>query len=82
MYNKRIWLNKEASSATGNMVAFDGEVYWKEERIRSTFLSISDCNNSIRLHPMDGDTIEDFVNKMKLLKNEIDAFINYLETKR
>jgi hypothetical protein len=80
MYNKRIWLNKEDSPSTGNAVAFDGEVIWKGEKIRSTFLSVSDCNVSARLHKTDEDTIGDFIDKMKLLKSEIELFITYLET--
>lgn len=79
MYNKRVWLNKDNSSSTGNVVAFDGEVTWKDEKIRSVFLSVSDCSVSARLHKTDDDTIDDFIDKMKLLKNEIELFINHLE---
>lgn len=79
MYNKRTWLNKDNSPSTGNIVAFEGEVLWKGEKIPSAFLSISDCNVSARLHKTDEDTIEDFIEKMKLLKSEIELFINYLE---
>jgi hypothetical protein len=80
MYDKRVWLNKDSSPSTGNVVAFDGEVRWKDEKIRSVFLSVSDCNVSARLHKTDEDTIEDFIEKMKLLKDEIGLFIEYLET--
>lgn len=80
MYNKRTWLNKPDSPSTGNVVAFDGVTAWKGVNIRDTFLSISDCNNSIRLHKIDDDSVEDFIDKMKLLKSEIEQFIGYLET--
>lgn len=80
MYNKRTWLNKPGSPSTGNVVAFDGVTAWKGENVKNTFLSISDCNNSIRLHRIDDDSIEDFIDKMKLLKDEIEQFIGYLET--
>jgi hypothetical protein len=79
MYSKRVWLNKDNSSSTGNVVAFDGMVSWRGEDIRSTFLSVSDCSVSARLHKSDDDTINDFIDKMKLLKNEIELFINHLE---
>lgn len=72
-YNKRTWLNKEESPSTGSVVAFDGEVTWKDEKYRSVFLSVSDCSVSARLHK------SDFINKMKLLKNEIGLFIDHLE---
>lgn len=81
MYNKRTWLNKIDSSFTGNVVAFDGKITWKGEPIRNTFLSISDCNNSIRLHPED-DHLSDFIDKMELLHSEIGKFIDYLKTQK
>ena len=80
MYNKRTWLNKASSQSVGNVVAFDGMVSWKDEKIRNTFLSISDCNNIIRLHRIDDDTMEDFIDKMELLKNEVQNFVNYLKS--
>jgi hypothetical protein len=80
MYNKRVWLNKDDSSSTGNVVAFDGEVTWRDEKIRSVFLSVSDCNVSARLHKTEDDSVEDFIDKMKMLKSEIELFIDYLET--
>lgn len=81
MYNKRTWLNKPNSPSTGNVVAFDGEITSeKEETYRSTFLSVSDCYNSARLHKSDYDSMEDFINKMKTLRDEINSFIVYLET--
>lgn len=81
MYNKRTWLNKDNSPSTGSVVAFDGEVTWKGEKINNTFLSISDCAVSARLHKNDDDTNEDFIDKMKTLRNDIDEFIKYLKTK-
>lgn len=78
-YNKRVWLNKDNSPSTGNVVAFDGVTTWRDEKIRNIFLSVSDCNVSARLHKTDDDSIRDFVNKMKLLKDEIQLFINHLE---
>lgn len=79
VYNKRTWLNKEGSPSTGNVVAFDGEVTWHDEKIRSIFLSVSDCCVTVRLHKTDDDTVGDFIDKMKLLKNEIELFVKHLE---
>lgn len=79
MYNKRTWLNKEGSPSTGNIIAYDGVTTWKGEAIRNTFLSISDCNNSVRLHRIEDDTIDDFIEKMELLNSEIGEFITYLK---
>ena len=79
MYNKRTWLNKENSASTGNVVAFEGDVLYKGEKIHSAFLSISDCNVSARLHKTDEDTLQDFIDKMKVLKSEVELFISHLE---
>lgn len=70
MYSKRTWLNKPDSPSTGNVVAFDGEVKSENEKYRSTFLSVSDCYNSARLHKADYDSKKDFIDKMKLLRDE------------
>lgn len=78
-YNKRIWLNPVGSRSTGAVVCFDGEVTWKGENCRDTFLQINDCNNSVRLHPTEDDNIKDFVRKLKKLNSEIESFINHLE---
>lgn len=79
-YNKRTWLNGEFSPSTGNVVAFDGETTWRGKKYRNTFLQVSDCSFSARLHKCDDDSIEDFICKMKLLRSEIDLFINHLES--
>ena len=79
MYSKRVWLNKNDSPSTGNMVAFDGDIQWRDETVRSTFLQISDCGVSARLHKADNDKIEDFIDKIELLKNEVQLFIDYLK---
>ena len=47
--------------------------------MRNTFLQISDCNWSIRLHKTEDDSITDFVDKLKLLNKEISSFITHLE---
>ncbi len=79
MYNRRIWLNKEDSPSTGNLVCFDGMTTWHGEEIRNTFLQVSDCSWSIRLHKIEDDSTEDFIDKLKLLRDEVDNFISYLE---
>lgn len=79
MYSKRVWLNEENSPSTGSVVAFDGFVRNDKEEWRSTFLELSDCYGKARLHKASYDSMEDFIEKMKLLRNEIDLFIDYLE---
>ncbi len=79
IYNKRTWLNPDNSDSTGSVVAFDGKVTYHNEFLDSRFLEIADCKNKIRLHQTTDETKEDFIAKMKLLKSEIEQFINYLE---
>lgn len=81
MYNKRTWLNKPDSPSMGSVTAFDGFNIWKGKKIRNTFLAISDCFVITNLRKTEDDTTEDFIDKMKTLRNELDLFINYLETK-
>lgn len=79
-YNKRIWLNSEKSDSTGSVVAFDGQVTYDGDIVDSTFLEIADCRSKVRLHLTSDDTKESFINKMTLLKTEIELFINHLQT--
>lgn len=79
-YNSRTWLNSLNSDSTGSVVAFDGDVtLWNKELTPSTFLEISDCRNKIRLHMNEDDNKEHFIQKMTILKDEIQLFINHLE---
>lgn len=81
MYNRRTWLNAETSDSTGSIVAFDGKVtdLDTDNKYTQRFLEIADCRNKVRLHKTSDDNDEDFLNKMKLLKSEIEQFIEYLE---
>lgn len=79
MYNKRTWLNKEDSPSTGNVVAYDGYYEHDGKKYRNLFLSVSDCYNAARLHKTEDDTVDDFILKMKTLRDNIDEFIEYLE---
>lgn len=79
-YNKRTWLNPEHSVSTGSVVAYDGEVKpYVGEKYRCTYFQVSDCSVSARLVKSADDSTEDFINKMRLLKQEIALFINHLE---
>lgn len=77
-YNKRTWLNKDDSPSLGSVVAFDGEIKYSDGTERTVFLAISDCSKTVKLIK-NTENIEDFTEKMKLLKSEIELFINHLE---
>lgn len=78
MYNKRTWLNKSDSPSLGTVVAFDGEIEYSNGTERTMFLAISDCTKTVKLIK-NTETTKDFIQKMELLKNEIDLFINHLK---
>ena len=80
-YNRRTWLNSNKSDSTGSVVAFDGKITDLDTKKKYTqrFLEIADCRRKVGLHKTSDDTDEDFLNKMKLLRNEIDKFIKHLE---
>lgn len=78
MYNKRTWLNKENSPSLGSIVTFDGEVQYSDGLERTTFLALSDCSKTIKLIK-NTESTTDFINKMKLLRDEINLFIEHLE---
>lgn len=78
-YNSRAWLNGPGSPSTGNVVCFDGETAYDNGPFRNLFISISDCHNSARLHKTFDESVENFINKLKILRSEIDNFITHLE---
>lgn len=80
-YNKRTWLNEPDKPSTGNVVCFDGMTTLRDGKVfRNIFLSVSDCNVSARLHKTEDDSLDDFIDKMKVLRNEITEFIKHLES--
>lgn len=81
-YNRRIWLNDNTSSSTGSVVCFDGVVDSMDGFYRQMYLEIADCRNKIKLHQSYSETNEQFINKLKTLRTEIDSFINHLENNK
>ena len=79
MYNKRTWLNANLSDGTSSVVAFDGWVTYKGKPVGERFLEIADCRYKIRLHQTSDDTKNDFIIKMRLLRDNIIEFIEHLE---
>jgi len=78
MYNKRTWLNKSYSPSLGSVVAFDGEIEYSNGTERTIFLAVSDCTKTVKL-TKNTESTEDFIQKMELLKTEIELFINHLK---
>ena len=79
-YNKRVWLNSANSHYTGSIVCHDGIVSNRgNPAARYTFVELSDCHVKSRIHFDDNLTMVDFVEKLKLIRAELDLFIDHLE---
>lgn len=78
-FNLRKWLNDKSTSSTGSVVAYSGPSPWKNVKGRTTFLEVADCHEAVRLHQCDKETTQQFIRKMKRLRNAVDKFISFLE---
>ena len=76
-YSSRVWVNPEDSAATGSIVCYDG--YLDDERV--SFMEIASCHSKARLHMYKDSTPEEFIGKLKLVRQELDKFISHLENK-
>lgn len=82
-YCVRKFLNDDKSSSTGFAIAYHGSVDWSSSNLdKQTFLQIGDCHQIIKLHRSESDTFEDFIDKMKKLKDVVNDFIVYLEKEK
>lgn len=81
-YSKRVWLNKNDSPSTGSVVAYRGPRRFNgdEEPVKVAFLEVSDCHSKARLHVSPDDTMQEFVEKMELLRDTVSDFIDYLKS--
>lgn len=81
MYNERTWLNTKDSDSTSSIVAFDGMVTDLDTNNKyvQRFLEIADCRTKIRIHKTSDDSDEIFYNKLTVIRNEIDKFLDYLK---
>lgn len=75
----RTWLNTEDSPSTGSIIYYEGEKQYSDGPFHHMFIEISDCHVKARLHKAKYDSKEDFINKLKLMRRDIDLFIKHLE---
>ena len=80
-YSVRLWLNKGESPSTGSVVAYSGISPWGTDKNpeHSTFLEISDCRGSVRIHQSNIETQREYIDKLMLLSKNIDDFAIWLE---
>lgn len=78
-YKQSIELNNKHSPSTGSCTAFYGKSPWKGFKSPYMFFELSDCSSKVRLHNSQIDNKKEFIKKMKLLRNELNSFIDFLE---
>ncbi len=79
-YNTRKWLNSIDSHYTGSIVCHDGVVTNRgKPPARYTFLEISDCHGKTRIHFDDNLDMPAYIQKLKLIQQELQNFIDHLE---
>lgn len=78
-YKSEKWLNPSDSPSTGSIVCYDGMIDYSDGPERCTFIELADCHQKVRLHKSHTDSISNFVDKLRAMRNEIDGFINHFE---
>ena len=73
-YSKKEWLNPMQSYATSYVATFDGKIVNGGQKIHSTFLSISDCQKTVRLYKTEDDTFENYINKIDTIIKSLEDF--------
>ena len=79
-YNKRTWLNNLGSHYTGSIVCshFTDLENRGKHLDEYMFVEFSDCHSKIRIHKDNNLSKQDFVDKLKLIQNELQQFITHL----
>ena len=82
MFNERAWLNPENSGSTGSIVCYDGPAHWADEeggRENMCFLEVADCHCKARLHLARFDSYDQYLEKIKKMREVINRYIVHLE---
>lgn len=89
-YNSHVMLNPPYLTATSSITCIDSYQKWEKAKDRENYgengfrdllVEIADCRGKIRLHNRGGD-LEDFIDKLVVLRGQLDLFIDHLrETK-
>lgn len=79
-YNTRTWLNSINSHYTGSLVCHDGIVTNRgKPPARYTFIELADCHGKTRIHFDDNLDMEAYIQKLRVIQQEIENFITHLE---
>ena len=83
MYKRVVELNSRNSRATGIIILVDKPIAKKKDNF-AQFIKISDCHNSIYLHPLKNihkskKSKKRWIKKVEILKKEIDMYLERLK---
>jgi len=83
-YVEKMFLNSEESASTGSIVCFDGEHQWNKEKDprKESWVEVADCHVKARLHRCYEDTAEDYLTKIKKMRDVLNRYIDHLEKVR
>lgn len=82
VYKSESWLCPKTSPSTSSIVCYDGPVTFESgETHNRRFVEFKSCLETVRMFQYENDSTEDFLNKLKLLKRDLNKFIMYLEKK-
>lgn len=81
IYNNRTWLNGYNSPFTGSVVCHLSKETDKEDKTwYNAFIELGGCHDKARIHhDWDNESLTDYINKVELLRNEIDNYLLVLK---
>jgi len=79
-YCKKVWIDKPDSPSTDSIVVFDGKMQWREEfpSKRESWIEIEGGDSKIRLCKGCEDTNEDYLQKIKTIRDTLNEYILHL----
>lgn len=79
-YCKRVWLNQDDSPSTGSIVCYAGDLEWDDGWNPSYFVEVSDCHNKIRIHQSCQDTLEEYITKVRAMRDALTDYLNEIDS--
>lgn len=78
-YSTKTWLNPVDSYATSYIACYDGSVKDGGSEYNTKFISIADCRKALRIYKTEEDTVENYINKLSLIRDDLDKYIEHLK---
>ena len=85
MYNKRTFIASSEIPSTSSVVCYCGRPSWHDKdrpEYVEKFVEISSCGNKVRLHQVDVESDVQYIEKLILLRTELDEYVEFLKTRQ